>query len=60
MMVVVIVVVLPDLFRGMGAQRNSAERQQSDYASTSGPEIKNESSAKMARRRESDAGQSRR
>jgi len=34
-------VVLPDLFRGMGAWRNSTETQQSGHASRSGPEIKN-------------------
>jgi len=32
------VVVPPDPFRGMGAQRNSAVNQQSSHASRSGPE----------------------
>jgi len=37
-----LVVVLPDLFRGMGAWKNSTETQQSGHAPTSGPEVKNE------------------
>jgi len=41
------VVVLPDPFRGMGAQRNSTETQQSGHAQRSGSEVKNgRSSAK--------------
>jgi len=40
------VVVLPDPFRGMGAWKNSTEIQQSSHAPTSGPEGKNERSAK--------------
>jgi len=43
----VVVVVLPDPFRGMGAWTNSTETQQSSHAPRSGPEIKNgRSSAK--------------
>jgi len=43
----VVVVVLPDSFRGMGAWRNSTESQQSGHASRSGPEVKSgRSSAK--------------
>jgi len=43
----VLVVVLPDTFRGMGAQRNSTEAQQSVHAPRSGPVYKNgRSSAK--------------
>jgi len=42
----VVVVVLPDPFRGMGAWTNSTEIQQSGHAPRSGPEIKNGSSAK--------------
>jgi len=38
---VVVVVVLPDPFRGMGAWRNSMETQQSGHAPRSGPEVKN-------------------
>jgi len=38
--VLVVVVVLPNPFRGMGAQRNSAETQQLDHAPKSGPDIK--------------------
>ena len=34
---VVVVVVLPDPFRGMGARRNSAETQQSGHTPRSGP-----------------------
>jgi len=37
----VLMVVLPDPFRGMGAWRNSTKTQQSGYASRSGPEVKN-------------------
>ena len=33
----VVVVVLPDPFRGMGARRNSAETQQSGHTPRSGP-----------------------
>jgi len=40
------VVVLSDLFRGMGAWRNSTETQQSDHAPRSGPEVKNGKSTK--------------
>jgi len=32
--------VVPDPFRGIRARRNSAETEQSDHASRSGPEIK--------------------
>jgi len=38
---VVVVVMLPDPFRGMGVWRNSAETQQSGHAPRSGPEFKN-------------------
>jgi len=41
-----VVVVLPDPFRGTRARRNSTETQQSGHAIRSGPEIKNRSSAK--------------
>jgi len=42
-----VVVVLPDSFREMGAWRNSTETQQSGHAPSSGPEVKNgRSSAK--------------
>jgi len=51
-----VVVVLPDPFRGMGAWRNSMETQQSGHAPRFGPEVV----PKMARRKGSDAGQSRR
>jgi len=62
------VVVLHDPFRGMGAPaadahawRNSTEIQQSGHVPRSGPEVKMEEVVpKMARRRGSDAGQSRR
>ena len=37
----VVVVVLPDPFRGMGARRNSAETQQSGHTSRPGQQIKN-------------------
>jgi len=58
---VVVVVVLPDSFRGIGAWRNSTETQQLGHAPRSGPEVKMEEVvAKMARRRGSDAEQSRR
>ena len=36
-----VVVILPDPFRGMGARRNSAETQQSGHNPRSGPKIKN-------------------
>jgi len=35
-----LVVVLPDLFHGMGAWRNSMETQQLGHAPRSGPEVK--------------------
>jgi len=35
------VMVLPDPFRGIGAWRNSTESQQSGHASRSGLEVKN-------------------
>jgi len=55
-----VVVVLPDPFRGMGARRSFTETQQSGHAPRYRPEIKIEEAViKMARRR-SDAGQSRR
>jgi len=37
----VVLVVLSDLFRWMGARRNFAETQQSDHAPRSGPVVKN-------------------
>jgi len=37
----VVVVVLPDPFRGMGAWRNSTETQQLGHAPRNGPEVKN-------------------
>jgi len=37
-----VVVVLPDLFRGMGAWKNSTETQQSGHAPRSGPEEEEE------------------
>jgi len=37
----VVVVVLPDPFRGMGVRRNFAETQQSDHSPSSGPEVEN-------------------
>jgi len=37
----VVVVVLPHAFRGMGAWRNSTETQQLGHAPKSGPEVKN-------------------
>jgi len=37
----VVVVVLPDPFRGMGTWKNSTETQQSGHAPTSEPEVKN-------------------
>jgi len=40
-----VVVVLPDPFRGIGVWRNSMETQQSGHASRSGPEVKNGSSS---------------
>jgi len=52
----VVVVVLPDPFRGMEAWRNSTETQQSGHAPRSGPEVENgRSGAEEARRRGSDA-----
>jgi len=36
-----LVVVLPDLFRGVGARRNSSKAQQSGHAPRFGPEVKN-------------------
>jgi len=41
----VVVVVLPDPFRGMGAWRNSTETQQSSHAPRSEPEVKNRRSS---------------
>jgi len=38
---VVVVVMLPDPFRRMGAWRNSTETQRSVHAPRSGPEVKN-------------------
>ena len=38
---VVVVVVLPDPFRVIGARRNSAETQQSGHTPRSGPKIEN-------------------
>jgi len=47
MLILVVVVELPDLFRGIGAWRNSMETQQSAHAPRSGTEVKNgRSSAK--------------
>ena len=37
LMMLVVVVVLPDPFRGMGAWENSAETQQSGHTPRSGP-----------------------
>jgi len=37
----VVLVVLPDPFRGMGAWKNSTETQQSGHSPRSGPEVKN-------------------
>jgi len=42
----ILVVVLPNPFRGMETWRNSTEIQQSGHAPWSGPEVKNVSSAK--------------
>jgi len=54
-----VVVVLPDPFRGMGAWRNSTEIQQSGHATRSDQRSKMEEVVpKMARRRGSDGGQS--
>jgi len=36
-----VVTVLPDSFRGIGARRNSVENQESGHAPSSGPEVKN-------------------
>jgi len=44
--ILVVVVVLPDSFRGMGPCRNSTETQQTDHVPRFGPEVKNGSSAK--------------
>jgi len=41
-----VVVLIPNLFRGMGAWRNSTEIQQAGHAPRSGLEVKNGSSAK--------------
>jgi len=41
-----LVVVLPNLLRGMGVRRNSAETQHSGHDPRSGPKVKNESRAK--------------
>jgi len=41
-----LVVMLPEPLRGTEARKNSTETQQSNYAPRSGPEVKNESSAK--------------
>jgi len=57
----VVVVVLPYPFRGMGAWRYSTETQQSDHNPGLDQRSKMEEVVpKMARRRGSDAGQSRR
>jgi len=40
MMLLVVVVVLSDPFRGMGAWRNFTETQQSGHAPRPGPEVK--------------------
>jgi len=40
-----VVVVLPDPFRVMGAWRNPTETQQSGHSPRSGPEVKNRSGA---------------
>jgi len=56
---VLLVVVLPDPFRLMGAWRNSTETQQSGHAQGLDQRSKMEVVPKMARRRGSDAGQSR-
>jgi len=42
----IVVVVLPNPFRGMGAWKNSTETQQLSHASRSGPEVKNGSGVK--------------
>jgi len=53
------VMVLPDPFIGMVAQRNSTPTQQLGYAPRSGPEVKNgTSSAKDGMPETSNAGQS--
>jgi len=51
-----VVVVLPDPFRRMGAWRNSTETQQSSHAPRSGPEVKNGSGAEEARMQDSQGG----
>jgi len=51
-----VIMVLPETFRGMGAQRKSAVTQKSSQAPRFGPEIKMEEVVpKMTRRRGSDA-----
>jgi len=42
---IMVAVVLPDSFRGMGAWKNSTETQKSGHAPRSGPEVKNGSGA---------------
>jgi len=57
----VVMVVLPDLFWGMGVWRNSMETQKSGHTQRYGPEVKNgKSGAKEGVPRGSDAEQSRR
>jgi len=46
LLLVDMVVVLPDPFRGMKTRRNFVESQQLGHAPRSGPEVKNGSSAK--------------
>jgi len=46
----VVVVMLPDPIRGMGAWRNSTETQQSGHAPRSRPEVKNGRSSASRRR----------
>jgi len=56
----VVVVVLHYPFQRMGARRNSAETQQSGHVLRSRPKVKMEEVVpKMARRKDSDAEQSR-
>jgi len=43
---VVVVVVIPNPFQGIGAWRNSTKTQQSGHESRSGPEVKNGRSTK--------------
>jgi len=56
--ILMVVVMLPDPFRGLRAWRNSAETQQLGHAPSSGPEVKNgRSCAKNgARMRDSPGG----